>query len=482
MLALLTASAAVGCGDNGAEPSQTSAQTDGASTNGASGEETASGILTDRVPTLDFKGAEFRTLEQNSVATYELSPEENDGDVVSDAIWNRARSMEERFNVVIKPTVKLEYTTLSDNVTNSVMSDSDDYDLVFGQMYRSGADAQSGIFYDWNSIPYVDFGNPWYTKSIAEAQVGDKLYMIESDLSITYFQQTWMMLYNKTKAEEISDFPDLYALVREGKWTLDELNRLTADVYRDLNGDSMRDDGDFYGFAGTPGGCLLAAFVYGAGGKLAELDKELNVVQKINSERTLDILQKLSKLFTSNDGTIVKTDALSATRRELFPKGNVLFEAMQATDLIRSDFDMRNMNDEFGVLPLPKYNEEQEEYYTVVDGGASVMVVPACARNIEMIGALTEAMSAYSYSKVIPVYIGVALEQKGTRDEDSIQMMREILDSRVIDFAYLYDGFKGWVMQLTNYVKSPDSIASSIESSMSAMNGYYSGVVEFLTK
>lgn len=91
----------------------------------------------------------------------------------------------------------------------------------------------------------------------------------------------------------------------------------------------------------------------------------------ITSEKTLDVLGKLSKLFCSNSGTITKTDALSKTRRELFPKGVVLFEAMQVNDLLREDFGLRNMSDEFGVLPLPKYDEKQEEYYTVVDGGAS---------------------------------------------------------------------------------------------------------------
>lgn len=121
-------------------------------------------------------------------------------------------------------------------------------------MYQSGSDAQSGIFADWNDIPYVDFSKPWYVKSLNDAMVGGKLYMVESELSISYFQQTWMILYNKTKAEEISGFPDLYKAVEDGTWTLDELNRLTSDVYRDTNGDTKRDAEDFYGFAEPPPG------------------------------------------------------------------------------------------------------------------------------------------------------------------------------------------------------------------------------------
>ena len=138
------------------------------------------------------------------------------------------------------------------------------------------------------------------------------------------------------------------------------------------------------------------------------------------------------------------------------------------------------MSDEFGVLPLPKYDEKQKEYYTVVDGGASVMVVPANHDNTGMVGAVVEAMSAMSYTDVIPKYIGMAVEQKGTRDEESIKIMREILDSRVIDFAYLYDGFKGWVMSLSEIIKNESAISSTIEKKKSAMDSYYNSVIEVL--
>lgn len=436
--------------------------------------------LTDEVPELDFGGAEFRTIEQNSVIIGFYS-EESNGEVVNDAIFTRNRAIEERFNIVLTETQRAVYGDISTLVNKTVMSGNNEFELVFGQMYKSAADAQNGNFIDWNEIPYVNFTKPWYVKSINDATVGGKLYIIESDLSTSYFEQTWMMLYNKTKADELGGMPDLYTLVDEGEWTLDELNRLSSDVYRDVNGDTQRDSLDFYGFAGTPGGCLLAAFMYGANAKIAEIDDDLNIVNHMNDEQTVDVLKKLSSLFYTNTGTIVKTSALSSDRRELFPKGVVLFEAMQVADLIREDFNMRGMNDEFGVLPLPKYDKAQEEYYTVVDGGASVLTVPATVSDLEMVGAITEAMSALSYLDVIPAYSGIAVEQKGIRDEDSIRMMRNILDSRVMDFAYLYDGSKGWVMKLPNIIKEESSIVSSIESNKSAIETYYQTIIDYMT-
>ena len=111
------------------------------------------------------------------------------------------------------------------------------------------------------------------------------------------------------------------------------------------------------------------------------------------------------------------------------------------------------------------------------------MFIPATTsdKQREIIGAIVESMSALSYSDVIPTYCNIALEQKGTRDEESVKMLRKILDSRVIDFAYLYDGFNGWVMKLPSLITDASSIASKIAADKSAVEEYYAGVVKYLT-
>lgn len=118
--------------------------------------------------------------------------------MISDAIHKRNYTVEERFNIGFVETVQMYYTDIMQQVINSVMSGTDAYDLVLGQMFYSAQKATEGIFYDWNSMPYVDLTKPWYTKSIQDSSIGNKMYMIESDLSISYTQQTWMMLYNKS--------------------------------------------------------------------------------------------------------------------------------------------------------------------------------------------------------------------------------------------------------------------------------------------
>ena len=256
-------------------------------------------------------------------------------------------------------------------------------------------------------------------------------------------------------------------------------------MYNDLNGDGQRDKDDFYGIGANQDGCQLAAFYYANNVRLANVGNDLSVRSEISSEKSVDVLTKLAKLFNENDGSIRKTDNIATAtdqRTKLFVDGTVLFAPLQVSDLVVEE--MRSLKSEYGVLPLPKYDETQKEYYTVVDGGANIMFVPITTneKQREIVGAIVESMSALSYRDVIPTYCGMALEQKGTRDEESIAMLRKILDSRVIDFAYLYDGFNGWVMKLPALVRDSSSISSKIAKDEAAVEKYYNDVVTYLTE
>lgn len=163
--------------------------------------ETETTALSDNVPVLDFGGAEFRTIEQSSTK-YSFYSAEATGDIISDTIYERNRNIEERFNVTFVPTISEWYTDITSHVKQSVMAGADDYDLVFGQIFDTSTLAMNGMCLNWNILPHMDLTKPWYTANIQKASIGDKLFMIESDLSTSYTDQTWMIVYNQTKAEQ----------------------------------------------------------------------------------------------------------------------------------------------------------------------------------------------------------------------------------------------------------------------------------------
>ena len=81
------------------------------------------------------------------------------------------------------------------------------------------------------------------------------------------------------------------------------------------------------------------------------------------------------------------------------------------------------MEDTFGLLPMPKYDEAQEDYYTVTGYSTALLTVPSVIENPEMVGWALDALSYDSWKSVLPIYYDVRLEQKGLRNEDSIAML-----------------------------------------------------------
>lgn len=465
----------VSCGDS---TSAVGNETDTSSIGAATEAVTEDTTLRDTVPELDFGGASFRTIQQNP-GKYAFYIAEETGDMVLDALYKRIRNVEERINVDVVETKEMLYNEVSDTVKQSVLAGGDDYDLVLSQIFRSGADAVEGYLYDWNKVPYITLSQPWYTKSIQDASIGNRLFMLESDLSVSYLNQTWFILYNKTLTQQ-QDMENLYEVVDSGRWTIDYLYQAATSMYRDVNGNSKADDGDVYGFAtSVSDACMSAAMYYAAEGRMCELNSDATaVVHVIEEEPNVNRLLAVSDLLFAMPNVYNQLTIGSTERLPRFVSGEFVFVTSQMSVLMSDE--LRNCEYEYGVLPLPKYDEAQTDYYTLVDGGADILTVPTTAQNLEMIGAAVEIMSAYSYNDVVPTYIDIGLEQKGTRDEESVRMLRQILDSRVMDFGYLYDTASGWCMKLNDIMKNPTKTASLIKAQKKSVDRYYVKLLETL--
>jgi len=89
-------------------------------------------------------------------------------------------------------------------------------------------------------------------------------------------------------------------------------------------------------------------------------------------------------------------------------------------------------------LPFPKFDEQQTEYYNAPTENYTVLCVPVNTLNVEMVGALVEALSAESKYTVMPAFYEAALQGKYTRDNESLRMLDMIMNGRNFDIATLY--------------------------------------------
>ena len=470
ILALSVAACAGGTPDDTVSTDTTEAASDAATDTAAETE------LRDEVPDADFGGKEFVILMQGDEEDIKTTmwAENISGDYLEDAFYNRQKYIEERFKVSFVKPLAYEFSQVSSMLGADFNSGDGAYSLVMNQMYRSSADAIKGWCTDWNSIPYVKPSNPWYNSAILDCSIGNKLYVIVSDFSLSYIGQTWMLLLNRDMADDYN-IPDLYAVANDGAWTLDKLSEYAALVYEDTNRNDKRDLGDKFGFyTSVKAGCEMAAWLYAFGGDIGVLNGvEFEIT--LGSEKNIDILNKISELAIGNAGTFNSGKQGSDFRRTVFPSGNFLFSTAQIRDVLFPEF--RSMENKFSVLPLPKLNADQTDYYTVCDGGASVLTVPYNCSDKEMVGSLVEALSWYSSKEIVPVYTGLGLESRGVRDAEGAAMMRKIIDSVRIDFAYLYDNSQGFVMQLPNMISTPSTISAVMKGNTKVKQNYYNDII-----
>lgn len=479
--AMLTTTLA-SCGSNEQTPGGDTTASGGADTTTV---ETLTGrdAVSDDLPDKDYKGTTF-TLLTRTKYDYEFGATEENGDIVNDAVYKRNRTVEERFNVdIVTHAVACgwgsEATAFNTMLSASIMAGDGAFDLVAGYAATIPGIVSEGIFYNWAEVDYVNISKPWWSEDVADVlTINDKCFMLTGDLSLALWEGMTCCLFNKRLAEEFQ-VGDLYEIVRNGEWTFDKLVEITKDTYKDLNGDTTSTDADQFGYItdrSTAIDNLKEAFELPVAAKGADGFPEI----VFKSERSIEALAKVNAfLHESGNAYFPPADAASGgipNCKTIFSEGRGMIFAAK----LGYAEDMRNMEDDFGIIPYPKYDEDQEEYHSTSLDEFSAFVIPADAKDIEMTGIITEALCAESYKQVIPVFYETALKTKAARDEESSEMIDIIRDGLTFDFGYLHSSSLNsvghfWVGKVRN---NDNNLASSFDSNLTGYNQKLEKVLE----
>ena len=245
-----------------------------------------------------------------------------------------------------------------------------------------------------------------------------------------YYDVTYAIFFNKQLAEE-NQLGDLYALVKDGKWTLDKLIEYSTAGHRDLNGDSKLDDEDLYGYI-TDWNMCIDAFIQACEIKTTEVGTDGMPKVTGLSERYIDVQDKLKTFIKGSGAVRFNTDSDDDVK--LFAGGHGLFYSTRFQKIPT----LRAMDEDFGILPYPKWDEAQEDYVTYNNiGNATTFVVPITADET-LTGCVLEALAYYGYKDIQPEYYERALKGKGTRDSESEEMLDIIFDNIKYEFTQVY--------------------------------------------
>jgi hypothetical protein len=153
-----------------------------------------------------------------------------------------------------------------------------------------------------------------------------------------------------------------------------------------------------------------------------------------NNERTLGFVDKMKLLLFENDCVIMEPDDFPNSLKKL-SEDTALF----TVNMLGGTTYLREMESDYGILPLPKLNADQAGYTGFVHNGFSVFGIPATVEDGDRVTAFLEAMAAESYRRVTYAYYDTALKVQYARDPVAAEMLDIISAGVVFDFAYVYN-------------------------------------------
>lgn len=439
-----------------------------------------------RAPDADYEGTAVRVcsnLWESSpwhINKYiEVFSESENGDPINDAIYRRNKKTEEELNVLLELyPIKAQSSTTE--ITTPVLAGEDAFIFALPNGTSLPAIVNKGdMLYDLNSITALDLDASWWDqKSVEELKLSGVSYMATGDLCF-YTLAAPVVIYCNRKIVEDNQLENPYEIVREGKWTIDRFFGMAQDAARDINGDGEMTKEDMFGLV-----CYDETnnMLYSGGIRITRHTAEGGIELVMNNERTADIVKKMTEFVKNKSICMFASNYTGYT--------NVFFELLMATfsdnralffsQQLLVALDLRDMKADFGVLPYPKYNEEQTGYYS--SGNSSwqtFVIVPVTVKDAEMCGNILSSMGYHAQQMVRPAFVDITTYNKVMRDDDSKEMLNIIFDNMVFDIAFYYNwgSIYSSVLEMiregrdfsSQYAKSESKVRKEIENTLALL-------------
>lgn len=437
----------------------------------------------------DFGGATFTIANREKSANYnahpnpELDAPELTGEALNDAVYNRNLKLQEKYNILLESVTFSGHDQISNEIKKAITSGDATYDAAFPSVAVAFQMAMNGYLYEIHDVPHLQLDRAWWMTNVLEnTSIGGNNYFASGDMNVGAMNTAGIVYFNKSI---LSDYglESPYALVDEGVWTLEAMTRLSAEVTHDVNGDGILDENDTYGtecssFAWQP-------LFYGSGQLLIAKDENDLPYLDAASEQNYNTISAVVT-FLNNDSSTFNVNHttgisdLGALTVDMFQHDQSLF----FIELLYGVPEFREMESDFGLLPLPKADENQAEYSTYLHpDNATSVVVPVVNTELDRTGVILEDMAFYSSEMVRPAFYDIMLKSKFARDNDSARMLDIILSRTTVDLALIMknSGIDIDSLMRTAATKGTTDILSTIAANEQKYNNILEKAIDALT-
>ena len=394
----------------------------------------------------------------------EIAPDLDDitGDIVGEAVHQRNLLAEDKLDISIssQPATS-SWTTVTTDMKNLVLAGDtsvDAYGVSTWFMFKASID---GLLYNLDEAETLDLSNNWWEHELNEMMSlnGSRHYMANGMINYLDDYAVSCVYFNKPLCTDLGlEHP--YEMVRNGEWTLDAFLRYVDQSSADLDGNGIYDENDRYGLVENSG--LLVRFLPGFGTQVVGFDEGGESV--INqTEIFFEQLDKMtSTLLDMNYKAVLLRDRSIGYEKgdTVFPGGKSLFFGEMVSNI--TGF-RESMEQDFGVLPYPKYTEEQPQYYSSYNTAwGTSFGIPVTNPDLSRSGWILEVMGYYSTDTIYPATIEKNILTKTVRDEESSDMLRLLFDHKFYELGQWGTSVYGTMCSIA--MSGQNTFVSSIKS------------------
>lgn len=390
--------------------------------------------------------AEYGTVKDDFFA------EEITGEAINDARFNRNASVGDQLNVKIVPfDADVGSGAGQSLITQDVKSGTGAYDLAFCCGYATSSLSTGNYLANIKNVPYINLEAPWWDQvANRDLQILNQLFYTTGDISTADNDATYCIMFNKGLITNYN-LQNPYELVDGDKWTMDNFIAMASQVHQDTNGNGQVDREDLFGVMIWDDSMM--GIVNCTGTKCCTVGDDGLLQMTLYNETTVEAVTKFLEFAIQKD----VADAYQRTNWDdtwlvtKFSANETLF-LMQLIQIVPK---MREMENDFGILPYFKYRETQDEYYTTIGSWHSVfMCIPNSGIDLNRTGIVTECLANEGLYGLTEAYYEKTLVGKTTRDAESAAMLDIIFANRVYDMGWYFQigGYNEAVMnELRNY-------------------------------
>ena len=392
--------------------------------------------------------------------------ETEETDMVYTSIYERNQKVEAWLNVDLSflPSDATVWSDVAAELTNLILTNDGSIDAAIAGSNTVVEQKLYSLFVDLNNTLYLELTQPWWNyDAIYEISVDGRVFeFLYGDILLSSITNCGAVFYNKNLYEELNPAhgPDhLYEMAKDKTWTLDHFYYLSNKTYVDRDGDQTRSNGDIYAFQIFRYAEQIHYMATAADIEYYTRNKAGFPEITINSTKSVEFSELMEKIFYQNLGADLYYPNQVGKENEHphdFEDGRILFSLGSLGGALSET--MREMEDDYGIIPYPLWDESQENYKSLIHNGAATICVPYTAvtggydRLEYIICPTLEAMAIEAYRSVTENFYELALKSSYTRDDIASEMIDIIVENSTKNFLYEYSGSMGGIGKIFSTV------------------------------